>query len=343
MNRRRNLSVEDAVKESTLLEVGHSMRYVANLLGRNHSTISRMVQRFNQTGSYNRRPGQGRKRSTNARDDRFLRLSALRNRTVTGTMLKNELKIASNVLISSRTARRRLKEAGLSNRRPAKKPLLTREHRVARLRFARNHQNWTVDDWKSVLFSDETRVNLKSSDGRERVWRRPGGRFSRCNITPKIPFGGGTVMFWGGICFNGRTELVPIRMRSMNADYYLEHVIVEHVMPFAPFVEPNFVFMQDNARPHVARQVIDYLNAVDIQLMEWPANSPDLNPIEHLWDALKKKVRSHRPSPVNHNQLVDAVIAEWENIPQDVIENLISSMPRRMNAVIRSRGGHTRY
>ncbi|KAF2892804.1 hypothetical protein ILUMI_13370 [Ignelater luminosus] len=80
MNRRRNLSVEDAVRASTLLEERNSMRYVANLLGRNHSTISRMVERFNHTGSYNRR-------------------SALRNRTVTGTMLRNELTIARNVMI----------------------------------------------------------------------------------------------------------------------------------------------------------------------------------------------------------------------------------------------------
>lgn len=77
--------------------------------------------------------------------------------------------------------------------------------------------------------------------------------------------------------------------------------------------------------------------------MEWPPLSPDLNPIEHLWDTLKRKVRSRTPAPVNHNQLVDAVNAEWENIPQDTIENLISSMPRRLNAVIQSRGGHTPY
>ncbi|KAF2893774.1 hypothetical protein ILUMI_12399 [Ignelater luminosus] len=109
MNRRKNVSVEDAVKASTLLEEGYSMRYVANLLERNRSTISRMIERFNQTGSYNRRPGQGRKRSTDARDERFLRQSsALRNKTVTGTMLKNELALARNVMIASRAVRRRL-------------------------------------------------------------------------------------------------------------------------------------------------------------------------------------------------------------------------------------------
>lgn len=343
MNRPRHLSVEESVRALTLLDEGYSMRYVADLIGRHHSSISRIVTRFNETGSHSRRAGQGRKRCTDLRDERFLRQTVLRNRRITGTVLKNDLANTRNLLVSSRTIRRRLNEAGLSSRRPAKKPLLTRQHRVQRLRFARNHQHWTVNDWKKVLFSDETRISLNCPDGRERVWRRSGERFASCNISPKVPFGGGSVMFWGGICFDGRTELVPIRVTSMNANYYLENIVVEHVMPFVPFLGPNCLFMQDNARPHVARQVIDYLNAVAIPLMEWPAHSPDLNPIEHLWDALKKKIRCRTPPPVNHYQLVNAAIAEWENIPQDVIENLIASMPRRMNAVIQSRGGHTRY
>lgn len=343
MNRQRNLSVEEAVRASTLLDEGYSMRYVASLLGRHHSSISRMMRRHNETGSHNRRPGQGRKRCTTQIDDRFLRQRALRDRRVTSNLLRNELADVRNTAISSRTVRRRLHEAELSSRRPAKKPLLTREHRVQRLNFARLHQNWTVNDWKQVLFSDETRVSLKAPDGRERVWRRRGERFNAVCISPKVPFGGGSKMFWGGICFGARTELVPIQMKSMNAQYYLENIIVYHVMPFAPFIGPNFLFMQDNARPHVARQVTGYLNDVDIALLEWPPNSPDINPIEHLWDYLKKKIRSRIPPVTNHNELVTAVIEEWEIIPQDFIDSLIASMPRRMNAVIMSRGGHTRY
>lgn len=115
---------------------------------------------------------EGRKRCRNHKDNRFLRQAALRNQRITSNVLKHKLSAVGNVVVSSSTIRRRLNEARLKNRRPAKRPLLTREHRVQRLRFARDHQHWSVNDWKKVLCSEEMRVSLKSPDGCERVWRR---------------------------------------------------------------------------------------------------------------------------------------------------------------------------
>lgn len=343
MDRPRYLTNDECVRASTLLEVGETMRYVADQLGVHHSTISRMAKRFRETGSHSRKYGQGRKKVTSARDERFLRQQVLRNRKLTSAELSNELQTIRNVRISAVTVRRRLHEAGLASRKAAITPLLTTAHRIARLRFARNHANWTVDEWKKVLFTDETRVSLKSPDGRERVWRRPGERFAACTISPREPFGGGSKMFWGGISFDARTELVPIHPRSMNAEFYLENIIQDHVMPFAPFIGNHFIFMQDNARPHIARPVLDYLNEINIQVMDWPPRSPDMNPIEHLWDTLKKSVRRHLPAPRNLQELERVVLLEWDNIPQETIQNLITSLPRRVQAVIRARGGVTHY
>lgn len=130
-----------------------------SIIGRHRSTMSRMVEWFNETGSYSQRVGQGWQRCTNPRVERFIRPTALTNRKITSTRLKCELRTTRrHRVLSFRTIRRRLNEAGLSNRRPAKKKMLTREHRVARLRFARNYQHWTINDWKTVLFSNEPRV-----------------------------------------------------------------------------------------------------------------------------------------------------------------------------------------
>ena len=113
--------------------------------------------------------------------------------------------------------------------------------------------------------------------------------------------------------------------------------------PFAPFIGDDFILMQDNARAHSAQSVQAYLSHVGIPVMQWPANSPDMNPIEHVWDLLKRRVKSRMPPPNNLNELGNALLEEWERLPQEIIDNIICSMPRRMETVIRARGGNTRY
>ena len=99
----------------------------------------------------------------------------------------------------------------LAARRPATGPLLTTDHRVRILQFAQEHVNWSLVDWKNVLFADESRFALHSPDGRQRVWRRPGVKYAECNISPRVMFGGGSIMVWGGINFEARTEFLGHR------------------------------------------------------------------------------------------------------------------------------------
>lgn len=343
MDRFRYLSVEEAARVRILIQEGRSQREIARIFGVSHSCIGKVVKRFRETGSDMRRQGQGRPRQTNEIDDRFLRLQALRKRTSNSTQLQGLIRQVRNVRISARTVRRRLNESGLASRRPKIAPLLTRRHRVARLQFARQHANWTLARWKKVLFTDETRVSLQGPDGRQRVWRRPCERYAQQCIVPRVPFGGGSRMFWGGISFEARTEVVSIPPPHLNARRYVEDVIEQHVEPFALRIGRDFVLMHDNARPHSADIVTAHLRHVGIRAIEWPAKSPDLNPIEHIWDMIKKKVRARDDVPQTLAELEAVVQEEWENIPEDVIKHFIRGMPRRIEAVLRARGGNTRY
>lgn len=335
------LSAEDAARAVALVEDGRSLRYVAQLLNCAPSTISRILQRYRELGSYTRRSGSGRRRSTSARDDQFLRLNVLRDRHTTAVQARSMLEQVRGTNVSEWTVRRRLREAQLHSRRPAKGPQLTRQHRQDRLRFARYHQDWNDEQWGTVLFTDESRFSRRSPDGRERVWRRRGERYSRCNFSSRIAFNGGSVMVWGGISLTARTELIFVDGGSLTAHRYITEILEEHVVPFVPFIGDNFLLMQDNARPHVARCVLQYLEEVAIQRMQWPALSPDLNPLEHLWDILGRKVRRH--SPETMQELRRILQEEWELIPQEDIVALIRSMPQRMEAVIRASGGNTRF
>jgi transposase len=337
------LSPTDSARIIALIQDGRSQRYVAQFLDVSRCSVQRAVKRFQQTGEYTRRRGSGRGKCTTARDDRFLALRVLRNRKTTAVNARNELQEVRGVAVSERTVRRRLVGHNLNARRPANGPQLTRQHRVGRLHFGREHQNWGIEEWGQILFTDESRFCLKSPDGRQRIWRRRGERFAQCNIVPKLNFGGGSIMVWGGISIEARTELVVVNGGAMTADRYIRDIIEPHVVPFAPLIGDDFMLMHDNARPHVARIVNEYLDEVELNRLVWPPKSPDLNPIEHVWDMVGRRVRSRIPAPANLRELSVAVVQECDEIDQNDIRHLIEGMPRRMEAVVRARGGNTRY
>lgn len=332
-----------AARAVALADSGYSQRRIGRMLGYPRTTIRDAIRRYRETGSYTRRPGQGRMRCTSERDDRFIVSNVLRNRFATAPTVRSRLFEVRNVSVSVRTIRRRLAERNLTAFRPARVPALTTDHRRARLQFARQFRNWTMGQWKTVLFSDESRVALSGPDGRQRVYRRPGERFAQCTVVETVGYQGGSVMVWGGISYEARTELVVFDRGSVNAQRYVEEILEPHVIPFAPFIGDDFRLMHDNARAHVAGLVTEYLDAVGIARLPWPARSPDLNPIEHVWDNLKRRIRSREPAPTSINELKIAVVEEWENIPQEDIQDIMDGLPNRLEEVIRARGGNTHY
>lgn len=333
----------EAAQVVALIREGLSQRNVARRLNLSRSAVRRVYKRYLETGEYRRRPGSGRGRVTNLTDDRFLVLTSLRNRHLSAVDLQGRLREGRGVSVSENTVRRRLRDRNLRSHKPASGPKLTVAHRQARLEFARQHLNWNLAQWESILFSDESRMTLSGSDGRRNVMRRPGERYTQCCIRETVRFGGGSTMFWGGISLTGRTELVFFRNQVVNADNYVTDILEPHVMPYAGYIGADFQLMHDNARPHVARIVTQYLQEVGIQVMPWPANSPDLNPIEHLWDQIKRKVRARDPVPGTLQQLETAIAEEWQRTPQEDIKKLIRSLNRRMQAVIKARGGNIPY
>lgn len=337
------LTRDQCTRIITMLEEGRSQRYTARRIGVSLSTVQRVLERYLETGQNLRRPGTGKTRCTTAREDRFIVTTMLRNRHLTAVEVKNQLLETRRDGISERTVRRRLKEANLTPHRPANGPKLERIHRTARRLYARDHRYWGDEEWARILFSDESRFMLYASDGRRRVYRRPGERFIPACFEEKVAFGGGSVMVWAGISSESRTELVLIENGSLTSARYVEEILNEHVGPYLVNMGGNSMFMHDNARPHTAQIVRDYFLEVGINCMNWPSRSPDLNPIEHVWDELGRRVRARDPAPATLRDLKQALVEEWDNIPQERIKNLINSMPNRLEAVRRARGGNTKY
>ena len=141
----------------------------------------------------------------------------------------------------------------------------------------------------------------------------------------------------------GRTDLYVIQNGTLNGLRYRDEILDVYVRPYPGAIGPNFILMDDNARPHRARVVNEYLQNETIERMDWPARSPDLNPIEHAWDMLQTAISARPVQARNIEELRQALIQEWTNLDQNRLIRLIQSMRRQCLAVINARGGHKRY
>ncbi|GFW46646.1 transposable element Tc3 transposase [Trichonephila clavipes] len=127
---------------------------------------------------------------------------------------------------------------------------------------------------------------------------------------------------------------------TMTGLIYRDVILEQHVRLFRV---PWVLFMDDNARPHRANIIDECLQSEDITRMDWPAYSPELNPIEHVWDMLGRRIAARQPPSTFLPELRRALLDEWCNIPHDQIDNLILSMPRHCKACIAPFGRHTPY
>ncbi len=186
--------------------------------------------------------------------------------------------------ISKCTTCRTLKQMSNSSRRPHRVPLLSAKNRNRRLQFAQARQNWTIEDWKNVAWSDKSQFLLRHSDGRVRMWRKEHESMDPSCLVSMVQAGGGGVMFWGIFSWQTLGPLVPIEHR-LNATAYLS-IVDDHVHLFMTTGYPSSdgYFQQDNTPCYKTQIISDWFLEHDNEftLLKWPPQSPDLNPIEYL-------------------------------------------------------------
>ena len=235
-----------------------------------------------------------------------------------------------------------LKRLKLPSQKMAAKPLLTDQMKEKRLVFARAYGHWTAEDWKFVMFSDESHFELQFN--RATRCRRPAGS-SRFNplFTKKTVKHPPKVMAWGCFSWKGRGALVFLDQgEMMNGERYrqilddkLQEFMVRHGMTH---------FLQDGAPCHRSKLVKNWFSErPDIVLIDWPGNSPDLNPIENCWSWMKHQLRDCQATSIP--ELKERIMELWCQRMDDIeyLKALVESMPRRLAAVIESGGNVTKY
>ncbi len=167
-----------------------------------------------------------------------------------------------------------------------------------------------------------------------------GEQFADFNIVDRVAHGGGAVMVWAGECYGQRTQVHFIDA-ILNTQRHRDKILSPIVVLFIH--DHPLVLQHDNAWPHVTRICTQFLEAENIPVIAWPACSPDMSLIEHVWDALDRSIRQRVPVPAKIQQLRTAIEEEWTNITQATINNLINTTRRRCAALREANGGHAKY
>ncbi|GFX79302.1 transposable element Tc1 transposase [Trichonephila clavipes] len=248
------------------------------------------------------------------------------NRRTTAQQVANQFLAASGKQISRKTVVRRLRRGGLYARRPVMCVPLTRQHRSSR----HFEKHWS-------------RFSLSSDCRRQLILRESGTAYRPENIQEKDRYQTCSIMVWAGIMINGCTRLHVVANGTMTGQRYIDEVLLPYVRLFRGAVGDKFVFMDDNATCHRTLAVQDCLDSEGIQRLVWPARSPDLNPVENVWDALGRQVAGRNYHSTNKNTLIRALLEEWDKFLQQLLDNVVQSMVRRVECCITLHGGHISY
>lgn len=331
MGRAKHCSEEKRDIIQNLRKQGKTYREIKDMLGCSDQMISNAIK-------YEKRPEmRGRKRKTSSVDDRRIVRYSKEDPSASSKKIQKDL----NLSVSDVTIRRRLMENNLFARSPRKVPLLSKKQVTARLKFAQDHLTWPAEKWRNILWTDESKIVLFGGTGsREYVRRPPNTEYAPKYTRKTVKHGGSKVMIWGSFSYSG---VGPIHLIEGIMDQHVYVKILREVMlPYAEWNMPiKWIFQQDNDPKHTSKLAKEWFRVNGVEVMSWPAQSPDLNPIENLWGDVKKRVSEVRPS--NAEDLWNTVRNAWQQIPSRRCQDLIDSMPRRCVAVIKNKGYSTKY
>lgn len=335
------LSVATREKIIFLHNSGLSYREIGKQLNVNFSSVRYVIKKKKETGSTINKQRTGRPRKLDPRQRRAIIKESSKNPFLSARELAVDVASTSGTIVTPQTIRNILHSANIRGRAPRKKPFISERNRVKRLEFAKAYVSKPLEFWKNVIFSDESKFNIFGSDGKKTVWRKPNTSLQIKNLIPTIKHGGGHIMIWGCMSFNGVGEMTFIE-GNMNAKQYID-ILRDNLSNSALKLGiPNsYYFQQDNDPKHTAYITRLWLLYNVKNQLQTPPQSPDLNPIENLWHTLDRKIRKKKIS--NKSELKQALTEAWLQISNETCQKLIESMPRRLQAVIEAKGMHTKY
>ncbi len=305
------------------------------------STVASIILKWKTFGTTRTLPRAGHAAKLSYRGRRALVREVKKNPKITVAQLQRCIREMGESCRKS-TITAALHQSGLYGRVARQKPLLRARHMKACMEFAKKHLKDSKMVTNKILWSDETKIELFGLNSKRYVWRKPGTAHHLSNTVPTVKHGGGSIIMLRG-CFSaaGTGRLVAIEGK-MNAAKYRD-ILDENLLQSAQDLrlDRRFTFQQDNDPKHTAKITKEWLHNNSVTVLERPNQSPNLNPIEHLWRDLKMAV--HQRLPSNLTELERICKEEWQRIHKSRCEKLVASFPKRLMAVLNQKGASTKY
>lgn len=192
-----------------------------------------------------------------------------------------------------------------------------------------------------MVFSDESTVQILD-ERTQHVRRRPGEEFKKECLVERVKHAA-SIMVWSSISVHGpgRLQVVSGTMNSEKYTNVLENALKPQIAEW--FGDEEYIFQQDNAPCHVSKRMKDYFLKQKMTVLPWPGNSPDMNPIEGIWGIMKRKINEIEVP--NKRLLIERLIKVWHHDDElkSHCRKFIEGMPKRLQALIKAKGGHTKY
>lgn len=338
---RLETSIVKRASAITLHQEGYNTREISEKTCVHQRTVSRIIAHYKETGDIEFKKRSGRPRKTELSDDVYLHTLSKRNRRLTAAQLQAAMNETLIRPICKTTIKNRLKEVGLRGCIAIRKPLLRAANKKKRLAWARLYKNWTYRDWAKVLWTDESKFVVFGSNRKVYVRRKPGEQLLEDCVVSTVKHGGSSVMVWG--CFGGEKVDDIVKVDGRMDRFHYKAILEEHAIPSGlRILGRGFIFQQDNDPKHTSKLCKEFLEVQyrrrKLYIMSWPPQSPDLNPIELLWDHLDREVR--KTCPTSQRDLWEKLQATWVEIGGQTLRKLLHRMPKLCAAVIKNKGGH---
>jgi len=339
----KNIKPELKSNIISMVEAGLTPAYVARFYNMPKDTVKSILRRNKNKSSKSIVKRRGRNKKLDSNCYKSLLKYVATNNKLPLFVIAAQFRTADGQKLSIRTIRRYLHKSGIRSYVSAAKPYLSEKHIAVRLQWCTMRLDWTAQKWENVAWTDESSFTLRPTKNHSRVWRKVGTRYETQNMVPTFKSGNASLCIWGMFSAHGRSPLVRIS-GTLNQHKYI-NILQQYVLPFKTTVYPSnaaFTYQHDGCGPHRAKRVGEFLNANGVDVLPWPAQSPDLNPIENV-AIMKRRLRERSKYPTTPDSLFLVLCEIWDALPEAYFIKLAHSMVHRCKAVANVSGNSTKY